>query len=209
MTKKLVVSAGLLAKSQVASYTRSDGTVVQSHDNGRQAAARKPAGGGYIAPKEGDVGHEEHQKYGVYFKKGDKVKDGSGKVHEVLSHRGPEVQTYNGGSFHPTKLSHADEPPAPKLAVRASVARKPAAKAGSAAPAKPDWKSAHEDAEGELAVASYRGGSKQKAVAALSKAADLHRAAAKRQAPGDMSPGHHNAYADKLSALAKDHGGYA
>ena len=43
MTKKLVVSASLLAKSQVASYTRSDGTVVQAHDNGRQAAAPKPA----------------------------------------------------------------------------------------------------------------------------------------------------------------------
>ena len=43
MNKKLVVSASLLAKSLVASYTRSDGVVVQSHDNGRQAAAPKPA----------------------------------------------------------------------------------------------------------------------------------------------------------------------
>lgn len=43
MTKKLLVSASLLAKSQVAQYTRKDGTVVQAHDNGRTAAAPKPA----------------------------------------------------------------------------------------------------------------------------------------------------------------------
>lgn len=327
MTKKLVVSASLLAKSQVAAYTRKDGTMVQAHDNGRQAAAPEPinhkalaklktshhtdaralksslasslssgdteghdgkpltygdvkghlnsmrmqlgskpehaehlkhaqyalnqsfglnhapvsekhakligaalsgktrmsddgvvqhAGGaaaskpaaGRPAPAPGDVGHEERQKYGVHFKKGDKVKDRYGKSHEVLSHNGPEVKTVSGESFHPTKLFHADAKPAPKLAVRASVAKKAAAKTGSAAPAKPDWKAAHEDAESELAVAGYRGGSKQKAVAALNKAADLHRAAAKRQAPGDMTPDHHNAYADKLSAMAKDHGGY-
>ena len=42
MTKKLVISASLLAKSQVAAYTRKDGTVVQAHDNGRQAAAPEP-----------------------------------------------------------------------------------------------------------------------------------------------------------------------
>ena len=42
MTKKLVVSASLLAKSQVAAYTRKDGTMVQAHDNGRQAAASEP-----------------------------------------------------------------------------------------------------------------------------------------------------------------------
>lgn len=43
MTKKLVVSAGLLAKSQVAAFTRKDGVMVQAHDNGKQAAAPKPA----------------------------------------------------------------------------------------------------------------------------------------------------------------------
>lgn len=140
MSKKIVVSASLLAKSQVAAYTRKDGTMVRAHDNGRQAAAPKPAAGGRSAPMPGEVGHEEHQKYGVYFKKGDKVKDGSGKVHEVMSHRGPEVQTYNGGSFHPTKLSHADAPAdgggARKVGVRKSVAKPAAPKTGSAAPAK-------------------------------------------------------------------------
>ena len=138
MTKKLVVSASLLAKSQVASYTRSDGTVVQAHDTGRQAAAQKPAASGRAAPKPGEVGHDEHSQYGVYFRKGDKVKDGSGKVHEVMSHRGAQVQTYSGGSFHPTKLSHADAPStgARKVGVRASVAKPAAAKTGSAAPAK-------------------------------------------------------------------------
>jgi hypothetical protein len=104
----LIVFPALL-KSHVDQYTRSDGTVVQAHDDKRVAAAPKAAAGGYAPPKPGDVGHEEHVKYGKYFRKGDKVKDGSGKVHEVLSHRGAEVQTYNGGSFHPTKLDHAAE----------------------------------------------------------------------------------------------------
>ena len=52
--------------------------------------------------KPGDVGHEEMQAYGKYFKKGDKVKDNRGKHHEVLSHSGPQVIT-TGGSYHPTK----------------------------------------------------------------------------------------------------------
>lgn len=48
---KLVVSASLLAKSQVAQYTRKDGVVVQAHDNGRMAAAPKaPAGRNNAAP---------------------------------------------------------------------------------------------------------------------------------------------------------------
>ena len=58
------------------------------------------------APAEGEAGHEEFNKYGAYFKKGDKVKDNYGKPHEVLSHRGPEVHT-TGGSYHPTKLHRA------------------------------------------------------------------------------------------------------
>lgn len=58
-------------------------------------------------PAEGEVGHEEHQQYGKYFKKGDKVKDGSGNQHTVVSHHGPEVKTESGQSFHPTKLDHA------------------------------------------------------------------------------------------------------
>lgn len=45
MTKVLVRSS-LLAKSMVASYTRSDGVTVQAHDNGKQAAAPKPMAAG-------------------------------------------------------------------------------------------------------------------------------------------------------------------
>ena len=60
MTKKLVVSASLLAKSQVASYTRSDGTVVQAHDNGRQAAAPK-------APIAGASASGGSTKYGAEY----------------------------------------------------------------------------------------------------------------------------------------------
>lgn len=62
---------------------------------------------GHAAPKPGEVGHEEHKAYGKYFKKGDKVKDGSGNPHTVVSHSGPEVKTESGQTFHPTKLDRA------------------------------------------------------------------------------------------------------
>lgn len=58
----------------------------------------------YSAPAEGEVGHEEHKQYGKYFRKGDKVKDGAGVHHEVLSHTGAGVTTTGGGTYHPTKL---------------------------------------------------------------------------------------------------------
>ena len=43
--KKILIVDGSLAKAHVNSYTRSDGTFVKEHDNGRQAAAPKPAAG--------------------------------------------------------------------------------------------------------------------------------------------------------------------
>lgn len=161
---------------------------VQAHHEGQasaakgkqqaQAAARKNPSG-YQPPKPGDTGHDEHTKYGVYFRKGDKVKDAWGDRHEVISHNGAEVLT-NHGTLHPTKLSHdtpgahkpmpdhvqkmvsdvaqssakpehkkaaidaivaqhaggAPSTGAKKITVRASVAKKAAAKTGSAAPPK-------------------------------------------------------------------------
>lgn len=76
--------------------------------SGKPAAPKaegKPAAD--AGPADGEVGHEEHKAYGKYFKKGDKVKDNYGKTHDVLSHRGPEVNT-SGGSYHPTKLHRVD-----------------------------------------------------------------------------------------------------
>lgn len=49
--KKILIVDGSLAKAHVSSYTRSDGTFVKEHDNGRQAAAPKPAAGGRAAGK--------------------------------------------------------------------------------------------------------------------------------------------------------------
>ena len=49
--KKILTVDGSLAKAHVNSYTRSDGTFVKEHDNGRQAAAPKPAAGGRAAGK--------------------------------------------------------------------------------------------------------------------------------------------------------------
>ena len=59
-------------------------------------------------PADGEIGSEEHKKYGKYFKSGDKVKDNYGKTHEVASHVGPAVHTKGGQSFHPTKLHRLD-----------------------------------------------------------------------------------------------------
>lgn len=49
--KKVLIVDGSLAKAHVDSYTRPDGTFVKEHDNGRQAAAPKPAAGGRAAGK--------------------------------------------------------------------------------------------------------------------------------------------------------------
>lgn len=90
------------------------------------ASAQKSAAGGYVAPKEGEVGHHEHTEYGTYFRKGDKVKDQTGKTHEVAEHRGASVRTTNGEMFHPTKLKHAAEPrlalPVKKASAQAKAA---------------------------------------------------------------------------------------
>lgn len=189
----------LVAKAHVGSYTRSDGTFVKEHDDGRVsagnfsvrkngsaslrgehedghaeiehrdgkfrtivgnevkgthgdfdaahaqahklgarfadahiakmkahvAAAPKPAAGGYVAPKEGEVGHHEHQTYGKYFRKGDKVRDQSGKSHEVMEHRGAQVKTYSGESFHPSKLEHAEAGKPSKPAAKKRAPSKP------------------------------------------------------------------------------------
>lgn len=42
---KILIVDGSLAKAHVGSFTRKDGTFVKEHDNGRQAAAPKPAAG--------------------------------------------------------------------------------------------------------------------------------------------------------------------
>lgn len=126
MSKPTVVVFPDLLKSHVDQYVRKDGTVVQAHDDKRVAAAPKP----------GEVGHHEHTQYGAYFRPGDKVKDNSGKTHEVAEHNGASVRTKGGEMFHPTKLKHAGESE-PRLALpKKRAAAKPApAKTGSAAPA--------------------------------------------------------------------------
>lgn len=72
-------------------------------------------------PKEGEVGHEELTKYGKYFKKGEKVKTGSGKEFSVISHKGPSVETA-GGNFHPTKIDRVATPSAGHAAGKEAMA---------------------------------------------------------------------------------------
>lgn len=91
-----------------------DGKVVVEHAAGytelkhhselsaKPAAPVPPDGAG-----DGDVGSEERKTYGKYFKKGDKVVDGSGNRHVVAEHNGPVVRTESGKTFHPTKLGLA------------------------------------------------------------------------------------------------------
>lgn len=92
---KLVVSASLLAKSQVAAYTRQDGTMVQAHDNGRQAAAPKQAAGAG-AKKVGvrkSVAKQAAPTSAGYsvapFKHGGhQIKEPDGKHHVILQDKG-------------------------------------------------------------------------------------------------------------------------
>lgn len=45
-----------------------------------------------------------------HFRRGDRVRDAHGNEHEVLDHKGSQVTTYGGQSFHPTKLHHVQGP---------------------------------------------------------------------------------------------------
>lgn len=121
MNKKLVVSASLLAKSQVASYTRSDGVVVQSHDNGRQAAAPKPAAAASRASARQQLEQSRQSKLKEKLSAGGSIEDGEAKA-----------AGFKSASHATAKLGGSA---APKLAVRASAAKQAAAKTGSAAPA--------------------------------------------------------------------------
>ena len=58
---------------------------------------------------EEEVGHYERERYGVYYKNGDKVKDQFGNRHIVSSHIGASVITEEGKNFHPTKLSRVTD----------------------------------------------------------------------------------------------------
>lgn len=69
----------------------------------------------------------------------------------------------------------------------------------------PDWKSAHEHAEGLSAIANYKHTGHKEAAEALDHAASLHRVASKRQAPGDMTPSGHGDRADALESAASGH----
>ena len=60
-------------------------------------------------PTEGQVGFDEYQQYGKYFRKGDTVRDCYGKTHVVIEHRGCQVFMTDGDYFHPTKIWIVDE----------------------------------------------------------------------------------------------------
>jgi hypothetical protein len=93
-------------KAHVGTFTRKDGTIVQAHDTKVQAAG---------APAPGDIGHEEHKQYGVYFRPGDKARDREGNTHTVVEHHGPSVRTLGGANFHPTKLEKVHRLPADEV----------------------------------------------------------------------------------------------
>lgn len=77
---KAITNLELIAKAHVGSYTRVDGTFVKEHDDGRVAAAPKPAGaeaaGGFSVRKNGsaslrgehDDGHAEIEHRGGKFR---------------------------------------------------------------------------------------------------------------------------------------------
>lgn len=107
--KKLVVSS-LLAKSQVAAFTRKDGVMVQAHDSGKMAAA-PPLSTHHedlrSSSKDGDLDHWHNQVAADHMKNGDhkalagtlKNMDTAARDH-VLEHIHPDH--YSGLGFEPT-----------------------------------------------------------------------------------------------------------
>ena len=137
MTKKLVVSAGLLAKSQVAAFTRKDGVMVQAHDNGRQAAAPKPASGGH--PKGFGAGQTVFVKHPQTGKKTIATYQGAKDGKSVVQH--DKLGTLHVDHEHVTPargVPKKADPAASRAAgdhVREVMASN-SSKTGSAAPAK-------------------------------------------------------------------------
>lgn len=80
----------LLVKSRVEAYTRKDGTLVAAHDNGKQAAAPKPAAGRRPAAKAHAFDHPNVV--------------GHARDHKVVGEGGRETAG-NGDLTHPTTTS--------------------------------------------------------------------------------------------------------
>jgi hypothetical protein len=95
-----------LVKAHIKGYSTKKGTFVAEHQDSRKESGKDDKDGDDDsgAPKEGEEGYSEHKEYGVYHKKGSKVRDNYGKTHEVSSHQGADVLTTKGEHFHPTKL---------------------------------------------------------------------------------------------------------
>ena len=161
---KLVVSASLLAKSQVAQYTRKDGVVVSAYDNGRMAAAPKPAAKPAthtasslsVLADQHDAEADRHDKLatkkGVNHPDYDHHVDAS-SMHAKLQYHASKAAAAGSNEVRDAHLAeHArikkklsgveakisdSAKPAPKVGVRTPAAKKAApAKTGSEAPAK-------------------------------------------------------------------------
>ena len=154
---KLVVSASLLAKSQVAQYTRKDGVVVSAHENGRMAAAPKPTTPDAVKHHAVASGAKFRTNVSVFSKPelahsfADKIKGAKGGAF-VMSHPGHDHHVVVSGAdamrmekngYRYAKpgqdYAHGGAAPKPatKVGVRASAAKKAApTKTGSEAPAK-------------------------------------------------------------------------
>lgn len=91
--KKILIVDGSLAKAHVNSYTRSDGTFVKEHDNGRQAAAPKPAAGDKASIPHGHAGayFPAHRQRIAEMKHGDSIKIKAGEDEHTLTRDGDNV----------------------------------------------------------------------------------------------------------------------
>ena len=156
--KKILIVDGSLAKAHVNSYTRSDGTFVQEHDNGRQAAAPKPAAGDKASIPHGHAGayFPAHRQRIAEMKHGDSIKIKAGEDEHTL--------TRDGDNVHIARKKAA---PAKKV-----VVRKEAAAGGDKKPS--TWQEAQEHA--------FKAGAKFKSNVAVFNTAENAHSRASRSA---------------------------
>ena len=163
MSKKLLVVPALL-KAHVDTYTRKDGTVVQAHDDKRQAAKPFPDNHDFHAHlgamKDGDTHHFGNSKFSAerfsVQKKGDKFHVGGpaammfkqpegGHTHEEMASKLAGLHGKGSGPFASERL--VDHGPEPKKPAAAADPRMLLPKAGGK-PSTPEAVKAHAQAAG-------------------------------------------------------------
>ena len=135
MKKRLVVTASLMAKSMIGTYTRGDGAVVNSHDSGKTAAAPK-VNSPHMAFHSLEAGHHAAASTAAMkdeYPSGEKLHDRAASAHEAAfnAHKAGQSDAHDLSAKATAASAKADD-----AFDRKKKATPPAAGAGGAAPKK-------------------------------------------------------------------------